>query len=163
MSTTLEDSVHRVIQQAPTQADALIPLLHDIQGLIGHIPQSVVPLIASHLNLSRAEVYGVISFYHDFRQSPPGRKMVRICIAEACQSMGAQDLMAHAQERLGLGLHETHPSGSYSLEPTYCLGLCACAPAMMINDELVGRLTKEKLSARLDQTPSAPKLFSAST
>jgi formate dehydrogenase subunit gamma len=104
-------------------------------------------MVAGALNLSRAEVHGVIGFYHDFRSEPPGEHIVHLCRAEACQSMSAQALEAHATQRLGVGFHATTPDGAFSLEPVYCLGNCALSPAMMIDGRLYGRVTPERFDA----------------
>ena len=123
---------------------ALLPVLHGVQDALGYVPKSAVPLIADGLNLSRAEVHGVISFYHYFRDSPPGRHTIHLCRAEACQSMNQKALEAHAKSKLGVRFHETTTDGAFSLEPVYCLGNCACSPAMMIDGELYGRVTPER-------------------
>ena len=112
----------------------LIEILHKVQKLLGYIPANIVPTLADGLNLSRAEVHGVISFYHFFRSTPPGRHVVKICRAEACQSMGSRRLEEYAKESLGIAFHETTQDCSISLEPVYCLGNCACAPAIRIDD-----------------------------
>jgi len=120
-----------------------MPLLHAIQERLGFVPPETLPRIAEALNISRAEVHGVITFYHDFRTSPPGRHVVKLCRAEACQSMGGEALAQHAQARLGTPLHRTS-AGGITLEPVYCLGDCACSPAMMIDGRLYGRVTPER-------------------
>lgn len=122
----------------------LLPVLHDVQESLGCIPAEAVGRIAQALNLSRAEVHGVITFYHHFRSQPAGRHVVSVCQAEACQSMGAAALTAHAQRTLGCGLHETTADGAFTLEPTYCLGLCAMSPALSIDHEVHARLTPAK-------------------
>lgn len=124
---------------------ALLPILHDIQDRLGAVPPEVLPLIAEDLCLSRAEVHGVVSFYHDFRASPPGRVHLKLCQAEACQSMGSKALTDELQEKLGLQLGETRSDGSLTLEAVYCLGNCACAPNAMLNGELYGRVDVEDL------------------
>jgi NADH:ubiquinone oxidoreductase subunit E len=121
----------------------LMPLLHAVQERLGFIPPEALPRIADALNISRAEVHGVITFYHDFRTSPRGRHVVKLCRAEACQSMGGEALALHAQARLGTAFHHTSPDG-VTLEPVYCLGDCACSPAMMIDGRLYGRVTPER-------------------
>lgn len=128
---------------------ALLPILHAIQNELGFIPAAVVPVVADELNLSRAEVHGVISYYHHFRTKPPGRHEVQICRAEACQAMGADALAAHAEKRLGCAFHETRADGAVSLELVYCLGLCAQSPALMINGDLHARVTSEKFDQLL--------------
>lgn len=119
---------------------ALLPILHALQERFGYIDPAAVPLVAEALNLSRAEVHGVVTFYHDFRSTPSGRHTVRICRAEACQSMGADRLVEHAKRRLGIGFHETTADGGITLEPVFCLGNCALSPAVMVDDNLHGRV-----------------------
>jgi len=128
---------------------ALLPVLHGVQDTLGYIPPDAVPLIARELNLSRADVHGVISFYHYFRSKPAGRRVIYLCRAESCQAMGAVTLEKHIKERLGVDFHETTANGAYTLEPVYCLGNCACSPAMMVDDELKGRLTPASFDAWL--------------
>lgn len=125
---------------------ALLPILHAIQAEFGHIPQDALPQIAKALNISRAEVHGVVTFYHDFRESPAGRHVVKICRAEACQAMGGDALADHARAKLGIDWHETS-KGGVTLEPIFCLGLCACAPAAMVNGKLMGRVDAAKIDA----------------
>lgn len=124
----------------------LLPILHDIQEVFGHVPEAAVPVIAQALNLSRAEVHGVVTFYHDFRREPAGRHVLKMCRAEACQAMGGERLVAAAEERLGTKCGSTSPDGRVTLEPVYCLGLCATAPSAMIDDRVVGRLDERKLA-----------------
>lgn len=124
---------------------ALLPILHSIQDAVGYIPPEAVPEIAQALNLSRAEVHGVITFYHHFRQTPPGRHVVRMCQAESCQAMGSVALTARAKALLGIDFHETSADGAITLEPVYCLGNCACSPAIMIDDKVYGRVTPQRL------------------
>jgi formate dehydrogenase subunit gamma len=119
--------------------------LHGVQNTLGFVPPASIALIAEELNLSRAEVFGVVSFYHHFRQSPPGRHTVQVCRAESCQSMGGEALAEHAKNRLGVEFEQTTPDGSFSLDAVYCLGNCACSPAVMIDGDLYGRVTPEKL------------------
>lgn len=128
---------------------ALLPVLHGVQDLLGYVPEQAVSLIARELNLSRADVHGVISFYHYFRQKPAGRHVIHLCRAESCQAMGAARLEQHVKQRLGIGFHETTADGAYTLEPVYCLGNCACSPAMMVDGELKGRITPERFDAWL--------------
>jgi formate dehydrogenase subunit gamma len=128
---------------------AMLPILHALQAEFGYIPSEAVPLIAQTLNLSRAEVHGVISFYHDFRRHPPGRHVLQLCRAEACQSMGADALAARARERLGTGWGEASADGAVTLEPVFCLGLCACAPSAMLDGRPVARLNEARLDALL--------------
>lgn len=121
----------------------MLPILHGVQDTLGYVPPETIPLIAQELNLSRAEVHGVASFYHYFRDTPPGRHVLYLCRAEACQSMGARALEEYAKKQLGIEFHETTVDGCFSLEPVYCLGNCACAPALMIDQELHGRVNKQ--------------------
>lgn len=118
----------------------LLPILHDVQGALGFIPEASIPVIAEALNISRAEVHGVISFYHDFRTEPAGRHVVRICRAEACQAMGGRELGDAARAKLGVDWHGTTNNGAVTLEPVFCLGLCACGPAAMVDGQVVGRV-----------------------
>ncbi len=125
---------------------ALLPLLHDVQDALGYVPADSVPLIAEGLGLSRAEVHGVISYYHFFRSTPPGAQVVQVCRAEACQACGSDALMAQAEQLLGCAPHSTRADGAVSLEPVYCLGLCASSPAIQINDRVHARVTPERLA-----------------
>jgi formate dehydrogenase subunit gamma len=127
----------------------LLPILHDVQAAFGHVPRDAVPVIAQALNLSRAEVWGVVTFYHDFRHAPTGRHVVRLCRAEACQSMGCEALVAHAEARLGTPCGTTSADG-IALEAVYCLGLCATSPSAMIDGAPHARLDRDKLDALLD-------------
>ena len=131
---------------------AVLPILHALQQEFGYVDSAAVPLIADALNLSRAEVHGIVSFYHDFRTAPPGRHVLKLCRAEACQSLGADTLAAEARERLGVDWGETSPDGRVTLEPVFCLGLCACAPAAMLDGKVIGGLDRASLGALLDQT-----------
>ena len=119
---------------------ALLPILHALQEHFGYIDPAALPLVAEALNLSRAEVHGVVTFYHDFRQTQPGRHVLRVCRAEACQSMGADRLAAHIRARLGIDFHQTSADGRVTLEPVFCLGGCACSPALMLDGKLHGRV-----------------------
>ncbi|SOC84497.1 formate dehydrogenase subunit gamma [Ensifer adhaerens] len=127
----------------------LLPILHALQGEFGHVPQSVLPLIAKELNLSRAEVHGVMTFYHDFRAEPAGRHVLKLCRAEACQSIGGEAFCNSVREALGIDWHETTPDGRVTLEPVFCLGLCSCAPAAMLDNELIGRADLAGIKAAL--------------
>jgi len=138
-----------IIAEYATVEGATLPALHALQAEFGCIPAEVVPMLANALNLSRAEVHGVISFYHDFRRQPPGRHVLQLCRAEACQSMGADALAARAQARLGVGWGETSRDGAVTLEPVFCLGFCACAPSAMLDGRPVARLNAVRLDALL--------------
>jgi formate dehydrogenase subunit gamma len=129
---------------------ALLPVLHAIHDALGFIPPAAVPRIAQALNLSQAEVHGVLTFYHDFRSSPPGRHVVKLCRAEACQAMGAEALAARLTERLGIAWEETTPDGALTIEPVYCLGNCALSPALLFDGKLRGRITAEGLDGIVD-------------
>ena len=139
-----------IIDRHKDRPGALLPLLHALQDQFGHIPDEAVRPVAEALNLSRAEVHGVVSFYHDFRRNPAGRHVLKLCQAEACQSMGSRALAAAVQESLGIRLGETTPDGRVTLEPVYCLGLCATAPSLMLDGEVHGRLTPARAAALLE-------------
>lgn len=143
-STDSQDRIIAILDGHAPQQENLLPALHAIQDAIGFIPPDAVAAIAGAFNLSRAEVHGVITFYHHFRTTPPARHAVRICRAEACQSMGADSLLAHAEKTLGCGMHGKSPDGSFSLDPVYCLGHCATSPAIMIDDAMHARVTPER-------------------
>jgi formate dehydrogenase subunit gamma len=132
--------VEEIMRPLLTLEGPLLPILHAVQKTFGHVPEAAVPLIAARLNLTRAEVHGVVSFYHDFRDAPAGRHVLKLCQAEACQSMGAARQTADLLARLGLRAGETTPDGRLTIEPVYCLGLCATAPAALLDDEPHGRL-----------------------
>jgi formate dehydrogenase subunit gamma len=138
-----------IVDALKRKRGALMPILRRIQDELGWVPPDSIPLIAHELNLSRAEVHGVVSFYHDFRHEPPGRNVVRICRAESCQAMGAGVLADHARKRLGVDFGNTSADGSCTLEAVYCLGNCACSPAVVINGELIGRVTPERFDAAI--------------
>ncbi len=147
----IEARVGEILRAHVGVEGALLPILHAVQASFGFVPQAALPLIATSLNISRAEVHGVVSFYHDFRDAPAGRHVVRLCRAEACQAMGADQVADHALKRLGLGWHETTPDGALTVEPVFCLGLCACAPAAMVDGRLVGRVDVARLDVLLDE------------
>jgi formate dehydrogenase subunit gamma len=134
---------------------AALPILHALQAEFGCVPEEAVPLVAAALNLSRAEVHGIVTFYHDFRRAPPGRHVLKLCRAEACQSMGADALAAEARTRLRVEWGGTTADGSVTLEPVFCLGLCACAPAAMLDGKVVGALDRAGLGALLDKARQA--------
>jgi formate dehydrogenase subunit gamma len=140
-------AVHAIIQSQKQRPGALLPILHGIQDLIGFIPADAVPMIAEELNLSRAEVHGVITYYHHFRQQPAGRHLVQICRAEACQARGAGALAEHAKAKLGCDFHHSTPDGEVTLEPAYCLGHCSVGPNIAIGDELHARVTPARFDS----------------
>ena len=143
-AVALREVVENVVESHHDRIGALLPVLHAIQDMFGFIPPEAIPLLAGGLNLSRAEIHGVMSFYHDFRSEPPGKHIVHLCRAEACQAMGAYGLEQHARERLGIDYGETTNDGQFTLEPVYCLGNCACSPSIRINDEIHARVSPEK-------------------
>ena len=136
--------VAEAVQKFAGEPGPLLEILHAVQDQLGFVPPEAVPQLAEALNLSRAEVYGVISFYHHFREHAPGRYVVQLCRAEACQSMNGRALEEFVRGRLRLNFGETTPDGRITLEPVYCLGNCACAPSMMVNGDLHGRVTPER-------------------
>ena len=138
-------AVAALISQHRLQPGGLLPLLHAVQSTLGHVPPAAVPAIATGLNLSRAEVHGVVSYYHFFRAAPPGRQLVQVCRAEACQACGADALLAQAEQLLGCAVGETRADGAVTLEAVYCLGLCASSPALQIGDRLHARVTPQRL------------------
>ncbi len=145
VSQAQKDEVLAIVARHRDRPGPLLEILHDVQRSLGCVPAEAVPLIAGALNLSRAEVHGVVTFYHHFRSAPQGRHVLRLCRAEACQSMNGRALERHAMQRLGIGFGETTPDGGLTLEAVYCLGLCACSPAAMIDEQVHGRLTPERL------------------
>ncbi len=144
-----EDLAAELIAQHAGRDGALLPILHDFQSTFGCIPDLAVPAIADALNLSRAEVHGVVTFYHDFRREPAGRHVLKLCRAEACQSSGGDALVARAESLLGIKLGDTTANGSVTVEAVYCLGLCSTAPSAMLDGRLVGRLDSAKLDGLL--------------
>ena len=149
ISATERDTVQRIVEDMKGRPGPLIEVLHSVQAALGHVPSEAVPIVAEALNLSRAEVHGVVTFYHFFRDKAPGRHTVSLCRAEACQSMGADALAEHAKRHLGVDFHETTKDGAITLEPVYCLGNCALSPAAMVDGRLYGRLTPQSLDALL--------------
>lgn len=145
------DRADEIIKAHQHLAGAALPILHALQDEFGYIDRDAVPLIAEALNLSRAEIHGIVSFYHDFREAPAGRHVLKLCRAEACQAMGADALADHARERLRLDWHQTTPDGGITLEPVFCLGLCACAPSAMLDGRVVGALDRGRLDRLIDQ------------
>ncbi|MBB3391198.1 formate dehydrogenase subunit gamma [Rhizobium sp. BK275] len=129
----------------------LLPILHEVQDQFGFVPQEALPVIADELNLSRAEVHGVVTFYHDYRNHPAGRHVLKLCRAEACQSMGGDALAERIKTLLGIDFHQTTLDGSVTLEPVYCLGLCACAPAAMLDGEVHGRVDDELVTELIEE------------
>lgn len=147
--------IDEILARLADQPGALMPVLHAVNDRVGYIPAEAVPVIAHALNLSRAEVHGVISFYHDFRTERPGRKIIRVCRAESCQAMGAVALANHIQARLGINFGQTSDNGDFTLEPVYCLGNCACSPAIVVGDDLYGRVNPDRFDEILSTVTSS--------
>jgi formate dehydrogenase subunit gamma len=140
-----------IIAEHQSIEGATLVILHAIQHAFGFVPDAAIPMIASALNLSRAEVHGVLTFYHDFRREPAGRHILKLCRAEACQSTGADALAAHAEQVLGISFGDTTADRRITLEPVYCLGLCATAPSAMLDGRVIGRLTPSRIDALIDE------------
>lgn len=158
MTTWNEQDARAEIAPFLSQPGGLMPALHALMARFRYINEAALPLLAELFNLSRAEVHGVVSFYHDFRRQPPGKHIIRICQSEACQAMGARGLTRHAMAVLGVDFGGTTPSGAFTLEAVYCLGNCAATPALMINDRVVGRVDAKRfdtLLAELELEPEA--------
>jgi formate dehydrogenase subunit gamma len=145
-----EARVLEIVERHRHRDGPLIEILHEVQAAFGCVPAGAVPVIARALNFSRAEVHGVVTFYHHFRSKAPGRHVLQICRAESCQAAGGRAIERHATRRLGIGFGETTPDGAITLEAVYCLGLCACSPAAMLDEDVHGRLTPERLDALID-------------
>ncbi len=129
---------------------AALPILHALQAVFGCVPLEAEPLVAAALNLTRAEVHGIVTFYHDFRRIPPGRHTLHVCRAEACQSVGAEAAGAHLRRALGVDWHQTTPDGGVTLEPVFCLGLCATGPAALVDGQPIGRLNEARIDRMLE-------------
>ncbi|HEC72749.1 MAG TPA: formate dehydrogenase subunit gamma [Methylophaga aminisulfidivorans] len=140
-------SIQTIIDGLKHKPGAMLPILHAIQDEIGYIPETAVAQIAESLLQTRAEVHGVISFYHHFRTTPPGKHLIQICRAEACQAMGCRSLEQHAKESLGIDYHQTTANREFSLEAVYCLGNCATAPSIRIDDDIHGRVSLDRFDA----------------
>ena len=147
LDAATHDTVLGIVATLKDDAGPLLPVLHAVQHALGYVPPDAVPLIANGLNLSRAEVHGVITFYHYFRDTPPGRHVIQICRAESCKAMDGAALEAHVKAHLGVDFHETTASGALTVEPVYCLGNCACSPAVMVDGRLYGRVTPARFDA----------------
>lgn len=145
-STQIEARAKAVIAEHIEREGPLLPILHGMQEEFGCVPKETLPVIAEALNLSRAEVHGVMTFYHDFREEPAGRHVIKLCRAEACQSVGGDAIAARLQQLLGISFNQTTADGAVTLEPVYCLGFCACAPAALVDGEPVGRLDEDRLA-----------------
>ena len=149
-----EDRARAIIADHEASQHSLLAIFQAMQAVFGLVPNAALPLIAAELNLSRAEVYGFLTFYHDFRLALTGRHVLKLCRAEACQSMGSEKLAEHAADAVGVAFGETTEDGSISLQFVYCLGLCACAPSASLDDQLVGRLDEATLDAFLTEAKS---------
>ncbi len=144
------DRAQSRIQELERLPGALLPILHALQDEFGYVDKAAIPLIASALNLSHAEVHGVLSFYHDFRRSPAGRHVLQMCRAEACQSMGCENVIRHVEDRLGVKLGETTEDSNFTVEPVFCLGNCALSPAVMLDGKLYGRVSSDVADFLID-------------
>jgi formate dehydrogenase subunit gamma len=142
-------AVQRAVDRHAGEPGPLMELLHEVQAELGCVPRSAVPVLAEALNISRADVYGVITFYRDFREEPAGRRTVRICRAEACQSLGCDELVAHATDTLGVALGETTLDGEVTLDQVFCLGNCALGPSVEVDGRLYGRMSSDRLDQML--------------
>jgi formate dehydrogenase subunit gamma len=136
-----------IINQFGAKPEMLVQVLHAFVQRYGYVSKDAIQQVAHELNLSRADVHGVVSFYHDFRTKAPGQHVVKICQAESCQAMGSRELTSHAEKTLGIGIHGTTGDSEISLEAVYCLGNCACSPAVMIDEKVYGRVDKDKFDA----------------
>jgi formate dehydrogenase subunit gamma len=150
-------AVEAIASRLKDRPGALMLILHEVQDRFGYVARDSVPIIAHALNLSRAEVHGVVTFYHDFRHQPPGRDVIRLCRAESCQAMGAVALADHVRARLGVQFGETTADGAFTLEAVYCLGNCGCSPAMVLNDELYGRVSPGRFDELLAERKERPR------
>lgn len=149
-----EERTVEIVAEHRALEGPLMPILHAVQHTFGHVPEEAVPVIARELNLSRAEVHGVVTFYHDFRRELAGKHVLKMCRAEACQSMGCDSLVERAEERLGVACGGTSADGRVTLEAVYCLGLCATGPSAMIDGRVVGRLDENRLDELLKEAQS---------
>ena len=153
-AVALQEIVDTAVSEHQGKLGALMPVLHSIQEKLGFIPTESVPMIGRQMNLSRAEIQGVIGFYHDFKTEPGGEHTIHLCRAEACQAMGAKDLEIHVKQRLGIDYGETTSDGLFSLEPVYCLGNCACSPSVRINDDIHARVSASKFDLLVETLES---------
>lgn len=152
---TVGSAVRAIVAAHADHRGALLPVLHALQEELGHVPPDAVPVLAEELNLSRADVHGVVTFYRDFRDAPAGRTTVRICRAEACQALGANQLVHTARQETGLELGQTTPSGALTVDAVFCLGNCVLGPSLTVNGRLCGRVDAEQLRAILGEAMSS--------
>jgi formate dehydrogenase subunit gamma len=150
MATRYDKTIaSEIIASFGARPEMLVQILHAFIERYSFISEEAIRQLAEELNLSRADVHGVVNFYHDFRTTPPGKRIVRICQAESCQAMGSRELTEHARQKLGIDLHETTADGETTLEAVYCLGNCACSPAVMIDETVHGRVDADKFDRLL--------------
>jgi len=142
--------IRREVAALQHKPGALLPILHAIQDLVGYVPEGAVPIIAEMLQQTRADIHGVISFYHHFRTRPAGSNLLEVCRAEACQARGGRALERHVQERLKVAYHDTTTDNEFTLAPVYCLGNCACGPSIRVNNDIIGRVTPQKFDQLID-------------
>jgi formate dehydrogenase subunit gamma len=152
-----KERVMEILARQKNVPGALMPILHDVQDALGYVPAEAVPLIALELNLSRAEVHGVISYYHHFRSTPAATNVLQICRAEACQARGADALVAHAKESLGCDFHGASADGQFTLEPVYCLGLCSSGPNLMLGEDLHAQVSNAKFDRLVEGALAAQR------
>ena len=150
-TSDIENIARAIAADYDNRPDGLLEILHRLQEALGYVPEQAVRVLADALNLSRAEVHGVVTFYHDFRHEPAGRHVLKLCRAEACQSMGADALMASVEKRLGVACGHTTADGNVTLEPAYCLGLCATSPSGMLDGRVLGRLNADRVARLLQE------------
>ena len=143
------DRANAIIAARAREPGAMLPILHDLQAAFGFVPIDAVPLLAQALNVTRAEVHGVVSFYHEYRRHKPGRHILRLCRAEACQALGCEAVADHVQSRLNIGWHDTTSDGAVTLEPVFCLGLCAIGPAALLDGEPLAHLDRARVDIAL--------------
>tara|TARA_S200000501_G_scaffold368074_1_gene405409 strand:- start:474 stop:941 length:468 start_codon:yes stop_codon:yes gene_type:complete len=144
-------SIDKILENFSKIEGPLLPILHAIQELEGYVPSELVPKISEFLNISRAEIHGVITYYHHFREKPAGKFVIQVCRAEACQSVGSETLSNYVENLLDCKFGSSTKDGLFTLEPVYCLGQCACGPAIMINDDVFGKVTKKKFENLLNK------------
>jgi formate dehydrogenase subunit gamma len=154
VSVPKHEAASRIASRYDNKADALLEILHDLQHEVGHVPEASLPVLAKAINISRAEVHGVVSFYHEFRRKPAGRHVVKVCRAEACQSMKGNELAEAAQKSLKVKFGETTSDGAITLEAVYCLGLCATSPSLLVDERPMGRMTPQKFEALVKELAS---------
>ena len=148
-----EERAAEIVAKQTGQEGATLPILHALQHVFGCVPTDAVPMVAKALNLSRAEVHGIVTFYHEFRRTPPGRHILQVCRAEACQALGADKMGAEVRAKLGVDWHGTTEDGAVTLEPVFCLGLCAIGPAALLDGAPLARVDCAKIAAALEAAP----------